>query len=303
MKRAARLGTTAVALHVAVALLWGAIAQGVAASELALEWSAPTDCPGRDELEARVSRLVGGAVKSNLTAATDVTRTADAYRAHLRIISAAGFGERVLENRRCELLTDSVALVIALSATSSPDSANDNGMRDEPSEGVTLAGSAHASVLSGTLPNPAFGIGAGVSMEGLAALRFELRGSYYFRQSKTFDNSVVGGSFGLIAFGARGCRVWSFGAWELGPCVGAQVYHVAATGFGGEVVRHGDATWGGPALGVFGRLRIVKAFAIYVAADGVVALARRSFVFSDVGELHRASALALQLLVAPEVRF
>jgi hypothetical protein len=44
-------------------------------------------------------------------------------------------------------------------------------------------------------------------------------------------------------------------------------------------------------------------FGVGIAADGFVPVSRRQFVFDDVGILHRPSAIALQVLLASEVRF
>jgi hypothetical protein len=295
---ASSLGTPA--LFLALALVGVAMPRGAAASELALEWSAPAECPDRAELASRVSRLVGGLTKTNLTAVTEVTRSAGVYRARLRVTSSAGLGERVLENASCEILAGSIALVIALSAAPSPDVSQLDDARDE---GLALAISANASALFGPLSQPALGVGGGIAVEGFSSLRFELRGAYFAPQSTTFDRSSLGGRFGLITFGVRGCRLWSFGAFDLAPCAGADLDHVTASGFGGTVSRQREADWWGPALGVFSRLHLAKALAIDFAADGVVPLFRRRFVFSDVGELQRASAIALEVRVAPEVRF
>ena len=302
MKRSAGLGTHA--LCAACALCWLGSANGAAASELVLEWNAPPECPDRDELESRVNRLVGNAVTTNLAATTEVKRIAGTYRAHVRITSAAGFGERELENTRCELLADSVALVVALSAGTSAESTN--GGASEPE--LAVSASAHASAALGPLPDVALGVGGAVALEGFSSLQLELRGGYYVPQTSTFDERAIDGGllgarFRLLTFGARGCRFWRFGALELAPCVGAELYHVEASGFGGAVERDGGSTWWGPAAGLLARLRLTKAFAIRAAADGVVPLSRRRFVFADLGPLHRASALALHVLVGPEVRF
>jgi hypothetical protein len=267
-----------------------------AAAELALEWHAPVECPDRDELTSRVNRLLGGAVKSSFAAVTDVTRTGGTYRARLRTTSSAGFGERALENVRCEDLADSVALVIALTATPANDDRQQN-------EGFRIAVAANANLALGPLANPALGLGAAIAAEGFSALRFELRGAYYFRQSTTFDGSSLGGDFDLLTFAARGCRLWSFGIVDLAPCIGVELYHVSSKGFGTTNTRSERNAWWGPALGLFARVRLTDAFAICLATDGVVPVARRPFVFPDVGELHRPSLVALQLLIAPEVRF
>ncbi len=289
-------------LHLALALAGVSAVHGVAPSDFELAWSAPDECPDRAELMSRVTRLLGGAVKSKLTAEADVIHTEGVYRARLKVVSADGSGERVLENEQCDLLADSVALVIALSASPPAESEPDDA-RSRDTDRVALAASAEGSVLFGALPHPAVGAGGAVAVEGLASLRFELRGAYYARQSATFDGDTLGARFGLVTFGARACRLWSFGAADVAPCVGAEGYLVTATGFGGAVSRHQDASWWGPAIGLFGRMHVAKAFAVYVALDGVAPLTRRRFVFSDVGELYRPSAVALELLVAPEVRF
>jgi hypothetical protein len=237
-------------------------------------------------------------MNGNLTAVTDVKRDADVYRARLRITSAAGFAERELENPRCDILSESVALVIALSADPSSHE------HDAADERVALYVAPQASAQFGPLPNPALGIGAGVAVEGIESFGFALRVAYYAPQTTTFArDTTLGGHFNLLTAGLRGCRVWNLGAFDLAPCFGAEFYHVHASGFGGEHPRENEADWWGPTLGFFARLRIVKAFGIYLAADGVVPLSRRRFVFSDVGQLHRASAVALEVLVAPEVRF
>jgi hypothetical protein len=215
----------------------------------------------------------------------------------VRIGNAKGVAERALENERCDILADSVALVIALSS--------DSARKPERGEPLAFAVSAHVSAISGPLKQLAFGFGGALAFEGFSSLRFELRGTHTLAQDTTYAGSSLGASFGLTTFAARGCRLWRFGMIELAPCIGADVHHVSAnaTGFGGAEERQGEATSWGPAAGLFSRLQLAKAFAIFIAAEGVVPLTKRSFVYADVGVLYRASDITLQLLVAPEVRF
>ena len=56
----------------------------------------------------------------------------------------------------------------------------------------------------------------------------------------------------------RGCRLWSLGAFELAPCLGAQFYAITGKGFGGMDSRDGGSLLWGPTLGVFGRLRLLR---------------------------------------------
>jgi hypothetical protein len=240
-------------------------------------------------------------MQPSLSASAEVTQTERAYRARVRIAHAGRVGERLLEHDRCDVLADSVALVISLSA-SAGDSVRAERV-DAPRSRPVFTLAAQAVALFGALPSPGLGIGGALAAEDIASLRFELRGAYFLPQSTTFEPGGPGATFRLFALGARGCRTWSFGAFDLAPCIGADVYRMAASGFGGSPSLDGSATWWGPAFGALSRVRLVKAFAIYIAVEGIVPITRRRFVFADVGQLHRAGPIALQLILAPEVRF
>ena len=276
-------------------------ARDAAAAELIVEWNAPAECPDQDHVVASVERALGEGSKANLTAIAHVTRIAGGFRAQLRITSAAGFGHRDLEDTRCEILAESLALVIALSAARSTE-ARSATTRAGQDRGLELGMSAHAAASVGPLPDTALGAGVTFAVEG-SGVRLELGGTYHARQTATFARERVGGRFDLLRFGARGCRLWRLGDFELGPCLGTQLYRIAAMGFGGMVSRPGASTTWAPALGAFGRLRLVPHFAVQLAADAVFPLSRQRFVFSDVGLLHRPSVVTFQLFVAPEVLF
>lgn len=283
-----------------LALLCAGTARHVAASDLIVEWTAPPECPDKEKLTSRIEDSLGDAVTRNLTAATRVTRASDsgAYRAVVTITSAAGPRERTLENSSCEILTDSVALVIALIAVSSSPTSSDEG-----GDSVALAISAHATALAGAMPNLAFGAGGALAVELFGALRLEWSGTYYAKQTATFDRSSIGAEFELLRFGLRGCLLWSFGALELAPCAGADLYRLEGAGFGGSEQKRGEAYLGGPALGGFGRVRLSSWLALTLAADGSVPVSRRRFVYPDRGALLQPSAVLFQVFVAPEVQF
>ena len=280
-------------VYACLAFLWTGSAREVAATELAIQWTAPAGCPDRAEMVSRVERaLEDASAPEQLSATGKVTRLPGMYRAQVRVQSSIGSGERVLENTDCEILADSVALVIALSASESEGGA----------QGV-FALSAHGSVAFGPLPEPAFGVGGALALEGLWSLRWELTGTYYAEQSSSYDDANVGADFRMLGFGARGCRVWELGRFDLAPCLGIQLYRIEGEGHGGMLQSSGAAYVWGPALRLFGRLRLLRAFAVFLAADGVVPVVRRSFVYRDLGPLHRPAAFAFQLFLAPEVLF
>jgi hypothetical protein len=294
MKRTLLAATRALSL----ALVWSLVspAQRAQAAELRIEWTAPPECPSARDLRAHVMNLMGGAAQSNLLASVEVTRSGQGYRAHVVLRGASGFGERRLEDARCDGLADSVAVLIALSipSSASPDSGRE----------LSLALWPQARVSSGALPLTAAALGAALAVEGLGSFRVELHGAYYFPQSTTFEQTLLGGRFQLVTVGACICRLWSFSIVQWGPCVGAEVSHVRASGFGGAIKRPGSTTWWGPSLRLFGRAQLLPVFGINIAIEGVVPMSRPQFVFSDVvGELHRVRVVTLQVSVGPEVRF
>jgi hypothetical protein len=297
MKRTLLAATRALSL----ALVWSLAspAQRAVAAELRIDWTAPPECSfAARDMRARVMKLVGGAAQSNLVASVELTRGGQGYRAHVVLRGPAGFGERRLEDAHCDVLADSVAVLIALSIPSpNPDAGE-----------LWLALSPEARLSSGPLPLTAAGLGGAIAVEGLGWLRLELGGAYYFPQSTTFEptsleQARLGGRFKLFTVGANLCRLWSFGALQWGPCVGAEVHHISATGFGGITQLPGSTTWWGPSLRLFARVQFLPVLGIHIAVEGLVPISRPQFVFSDVGELHRVGLVAFQLSVGPEVRF
>lgn len=293
-RRAARLFQLALLCGLSCGL------QPVVAAELSIAWSAPPECPTAGELKDRVMKWMAGSVGANFTAVTEVTTRADKYHAHVVLRDPSGFGERDLEHAQCDALMNSVALLIALSMPGQEGSVR----RDMPTDaGLSVPLSVQGRVAFGALPLTAAGLGGAVALEAFSSTRIELHGAYYAQQSQAFAGETLGARFGLWTLGARACRLWSISRLQLGPCLGAELYFASATAFGGVPSLAGKVQWWGPALGMFSRLTIFEPFALYVAAEAVLPLSRPYFRFDDVGDLHRVPALALQVVVAPEVRF
>ncbi len=280
-------------------LLCASNARRAAAAEVLIEWTAPAECPDHANIASRVEVALGGTATTNLTATVHLTRVAGGFRAELRITSSAGTGERALEHRDCEILAQSVALLIALSASGTP-STKQTKSRDHD---LTFRISAHAAAVSGAVPGIGLGAGGAVALEGLWGLRLELNGTYYAKRTKTFRGTNIGAHFRLLRFGARICRVWSLGVLDLAPCAGAQLYRIHGAGFGGEQQTDDAAHIVAPTAGAFGRLQLSSHIGAFVAADGVVPASRRRFVYSDLGTLHRPAIVVFQGFVAFEVQF
>jgi hypothetical protein len=290
MRRTLLAATRALCL----ALVWSlaSFAQPAQAAELRITSTAPAECSSVRDLKARVMTLIGSVPQSDVFATVEVIRSSEVYRAQVTLRGSSGIGSRRLEDPRCDVLVDSVAVLIALSIPS-PDSS-----------GPSLVLRAEGGISYGVLPRTAAGGGASLALEGLSSFRLELHGAYYVPQSTTFDLTALGGRFQLFTVGACICHLWSFGSVQWGPCVGAQVHHISASGFGGEIQRPGSTAWWGPSAGLFARLQLLPVFGISVAIEGVVPMTRPEFIFTDLmSPLHRVGAVEVQASVGPEVRF
>jgi hypothetical protein len=269
------------------------------APELSLRWQAPLGCPDQAEMETRVARaLEDDTLRAKLAVMANVTETESGYRAQLSIQTDGGIGQRTLDNSRCDILADSVALVIALSANRSLGSASDASKKE-----LVLAISAHASLVGGPLPRPAVGAGVGFALEGWKRLRWEINGSYYAEQTTTYTGLSIGADFRLLRVAARGCMVWSLGQLDVAPCLGAELYRIDGAGFGGMVERNGGSFVWGPELSTLVRLRVWRRLAVQLSAGATFAASRQRFTYGDLGLLHQPDALAYQLSLAPEVLF
>jgi hypothetical protein len=265
------------------------------AADLQIDWNAPPECSSAADLKARVLDLMGGAVPSNLLAVIEVTRAEHNYRANVLLRSRTGVGERRLEHARCDVLADTVAVLIVLSIPNQTPLATQRGFA------LTL--SPQARFLVGSLPSLAAGLGGSIAVDGLGGFRLELQAAYYFPQATRFEQTALGGSFQLLTFGACVCRLWSIDRVQWGPCLGAQVHRVSAQGLGGATQLPGSTSWWGPSLRLLGSVQLWAALGIQVAVEGMLPVLRPQFIFSDVGELHRVSAFAWQASLGPEVRF
>jgi hypothetical protein len=81
-----------------------------------IDWSAPAGCPEAAAVAQRVEALLDGRGDSLIEAHVRVTREGDGFRSVVRVRTARGQGERVLETATCAAAGEMSAIVIAMSA-------------------------------------------------------------------------------------------------------------------------------------------------------------------------------------------
>lgn len=310
-------------------LSWAGSAR--AEQPLEIEWSAPPSCPSRAEITERIERAVQGA--GAVVVRATLTKGRTGYHALLSVRGARGEGTRELDAPTCATVSDMAVMVVAMSATPeaeaplpapAPTTAEKPEAPREPHverpvetkpeprvepERASSRSDAHLSIAPragldfGLLPAPAPALGGVIAWSPAPWISAEIGGSVFTAQPATFDGSAAGARFSAWSVDARACANALRGAVELGPCLGAEIAHVDASGFGGAVVKDGGATWWSPAAAGFVRWRMTEALAIGLTAEALVPVSRRRFIFTDLGELHRPAAVDARVFFAPEARF
>lgn len=270
---------------------WASPVSAQPTERLAFTWSAPAGCPSADNVQARVSGLLGGdasaARVADVRAAGQVERVDGGFRLLLSMGIAGAPSSRVIEARTCDELAGAAAIAIALlarstlsgpsatsgegppsSSSSAPAPENAQPPPPEPAAPrparakatpapAVSAGGLRAVLnapigLAGWGSLPSAAVGVGAGL-GVRwnALRVVARGELWAPQ-----NSEVSGfatQFALQSASAEACLVQSLGGVELGPCLGSAVQRLKGDGLGSSVFSPSSRTalWFSGLAGVF----------------------------------------------------
>jgi hypothetical protein len=303
---------------------WAGAARGAGEDPVDLAWSAPVDgsCPDAEYVSSEVRRRVGPAradrptIRASVAIRASSSTAAAHFQMVLRTEQGEARGERVLEDESCRAVADAAAVVLAWMVD--PSAAADE-RRDAPAvpsppekpapsapavapmppEGLAPFVGIAMSVDAGTVPTAAPGgeLHAGA---GWGVFRWAAYGALWPTSSKTVatlaDGRDVGGSFRLLAFGARACIEPPIFSGSHRPhlffCAGPEVDSMRGRGFGVTVPSEGTKIWLSASGGLEGSLALGGPFRLGLAAFAVVPSIRERFALEGVGEVHRPGAVA-----------
>lgn len=300
-------------------------APGHASDRVDVAWTAPSECPRSEELSQRTELRVPK--DASVRARGTVLRAGGRYRATIDIEAGSSHGERVLEDRSCDALASAAAVVIGMSVSlaaspAEPDApieeekapaapepafapppAKETSERARPTHDENVYVTVRLEVVadSGALPSLSPGGGGAVGLAASRWFRGEIHGAIFSEQDAHGD-AGRGASIGLLEAGARGC-VSLTKTFEVLPCVGFDVMHLSARGFGAQQVAHGSATVPALEAALFARAPLAGPFGLVAGAGLVVPLTRESFVITSRGSVHEVGAVAFRGWFGPEVRF
>jgi len=292
--------------------------------DVSVAWSGPPSCADAEPIERRVAALAGPG--AHLEASGVVTAGDGEWIVSLRVRAGDSWGERVLRAPTCEALRESVAVVLALSAT--PETArlpsprppppeppppaepgSPPGARDEPLHGarenarVRLA--AEAALDAGTLPRAAFGADVRASVAAGSKVTLGLAGGIWLEERGSLPGQPSQGArFDLLTADAFGCyEALRGGRVTLAPCATVEWGHVSASGFGALANGGATADWLGVGLGARAGWAITTWLAIGMEAAAVAPTGRQKFSITGAGTVFTTAIAAGRVEIGPELRF
>ena len=263
-----------------------------------------------------------------------MTEAEGRLRLVLRVKSRGFVGERVLEGSSCEELTESAAVILAMSGTagaavasaasrlppgetapptaataappveSAPPRARPFVLSRAPILRVSLA----AALDVGTLPTPAFGGALSVGVAPGRGVALNLRGTLWASSRGVLAaDPQQGGTFDLLSVDATGCYALVHGLLELSPCVMLELERMSATGFGTPNSSSANPLWLAVGAGLEARWEWTRAFALDIVVAGIVPTRGESFAIRSatgvLDNVQRIGLAAARASLGPEVRF
>jgi hypothetical protein len=272
-----------------------------------LRWEALAGCPDRAYVLGQIAAIAGPFnERARRSAHVVISRLHDgSWHAHVDLSDREGTATRELRGETCEALAEATAVVLALTMTRQAQAKPAHvppAAAPVPAQtsGVSLAG----LVDTGTLPLPAVGLAlTGAVSIGPFRVEPELVG--LFPRSGVVDSRPwEGAKFWLVRLGARACPMFEpHQAVRIGPCLGAGLEWLTASGFGSLTTRETTARTVTIEGGLVALVHVVRPLWIRAGMAGAVPVRRPEFAIEGAGTVHRAAALAFRIEIGPELRF
>jgi hypothetical protein len=232
-----------------------------------IEWVAPAGCPSHEEILEVVERIVGSsALRSAVDARVTVTQDEHEFHAEVTVSASGATSTRSLTGESCRAVGDAAALIIALAANPDANPAPPVPARPAPAPPPSIEPVASPAntdrrrapflgasffVDLGSLPSTGLGGELGVGWNPVH-LDLEIVAAILASQRALLASSPSqGADLQFARVGARACYELFDAPLDVGPCLGAGVEWIWATGFGSTPDLPANAT-GNMFVGSFG---------------------------------------------------
>lgn len=276
-----------------------------------LTWSAPAECPSREQVAADIARLVAGEPRlqdgSDLRADVTVSR-GPSWSAELTTEHAGRIGHRRIEAPSCQTAAEAIELILALSidpdavsTTARPATTPAPGAAHAPpgaERQVKFLLGVHAQGRVGTLPGTDVGIGLGIGLAG-ARWSAELRGTYGLRRDQTAAlPSGAAGRFDIVTGSLTGCIDFGRTRLAFGPCAVGEAGRASATGYGATAGFSKNVLWLAIGGGLYSSVALSRRLRASIEVDALAPLYRPDYVFTDMpGVVYAAPPVGARALI------
>lgn len=311
---------------------WLAPGEATARSDLALQWSAPSECPPRTALEQRIAALVPGATGEAVVVDVALRRVVDGFEGEISLHAPRGTSARTLHAPSCASVVEAMALLVAVAieplateralqrparaSVPDPPAVTTPSMRapmlapvaadpvaDPPRTRVQAV--LRLAAEGGLVPLPRLGMGVGVAL-GLRHrwLRAGAHARAWPAQHVVHPrDAAVSAELRALAFGAHLCGGPRWTALELPICGGLDAGVVHGRGRGALVVaREVTRPWVALHLGPALVWSPVPAVGLWLGFDVVASVLRPRFTIDPLGSIHDVPEASGRAFVAVEVR-
>ena len=292
-------------------------------------WNAPPECPDATHLRRTIEHYAARGLDETgalLPAASgELEAQPGGYRLRLHMEVAGGASvDRVLDDPSCEVLSETAALMIAVTIDPNavtrppPPRVEPPPEPAEPQPEIVVAAPEPAKVVTpprscdagpsrlrtdlrpcvglearaiaqlGILPQTAgAGIGGDLAITW-ARLRLEVSAAHYFtRTARTSNDPVQGGELALTAGALGACARLGRRAFELPLCAGGELGAIHGRGIGIDEPHTERVLWAAAWLGPRAMWVVHRRLVLLGGVDLVVPLARYRFEIAGIGVVHR----------------
>ena len=258
-----------------------------------LTWNAPAECPARDAVVDEVARVLSASREKRVpvTARAEVSRDGGRWHAVLSVSTRDAQGERILEAESCPAIASATAVIVAIAVEGGmPEPVSPQApLPEKPRQSAPERMQQHASQLivgaaavidANTWPLPAAGVEGTLGLDqswSIWRVRAIATGSFFPRQdSKPIGGTEAPGEYGrfeLAAAAVRACGSIVRGAFDVGPCLGAEIDVMTGTGasMGPAQPTRNLGAWASALGSVLASWSFLRHAAIFLRADAFYA--------------------------------
>ena len=300
-----------------------------------LTWTAPAECPSHDAVLDDVARILShsSGTRAPASAQAEVARDERGrWHATLRVDARGASSERALEAESCEAIATASALILAIAVEGGmpepaepPPTAESKAPAPGPQPAAParrlpashLLVAAAGVVDAGMLPGASYGAEAalGWTYEATGFRVRALGSANWFADQDVKPLAGEGGRFSPFAGAIRGCASLQRAAFDVGPCLGAEVDVMTGAGNGSGTGLPSTTYTPSTRLGVWESLlgsiaatwNLDTRLAVFVRADAVVPLNPPTFVINFPGvqptHVYNQSLVYVRGALGVEARF